>query len=183
MADLNITLSRRQALAGLSIIGAAAIPVATASAEGFMGGPSRAEWDTTLAKFRHHHDEHEAACVAHYAVEDRYYAEKPDQPLGGEFMRGDTVESYHARPRRDRAEFERADAECRHRTGFDLSKARQSEACDASWNALGDLLGTPAPGPAEVVQKIELATEYGRKMDDLEQACADLRRFLSQGRA
>ena len=183
MAELNTTLSRRQALAGLSIIGAAAIPVATASAEGFMGRPSRAEWDMALAKFRSHHGEHEAACVAYYAIEDRYFAEKPDRPMGGEFRTGDTVESYHARLRRDRAEFERADAECRHRTGFDLSEARQAEACDASWNALDNLLATPAPGLAEVIQKIELATEYGRKIENLGPACADLHRFLSRGRA
>ena len=156
MAELNTTLSRR---------------------------PSRAEWDTALAKFRHHHDEHEAACVAHYAIEDRYFAERPDQPLGADFRKGDTVESYHARLRADRAEFERAAAECRRRTGFDLSEARLTEACDASWNTLGDLLATPAPGMAEVAQKIELATEYGRKIDDMKPVCADLRRFLSDGRA
>ena len=55
-------------------------------------------------------------------------------------------------------------------------------ACDASWEALGDLLATPAPGLAEVVQKIELASEYGRRIDDLEPVIADLRR-LDAGRA
>ena len=48
---------------------------------------------------------------------------------------------------------------------------------------LGVLLATPAPGLAEAVQKIELATEYGRLIDELEPVCADLRRFISQERA
>ena len=144
---------------------------------------SRATWNAALARFRHHHNEHEAACVAHYSIEARYFAERPCQPLGAEFRKGGTIDSYHARPQADREKFERADAECQQRTGFDASEARQADACDASWEALGNLLATPAPGLAEVVQKIELATEYGRTIDELKPVLTDLRRFLSQGRA
>ena len=174
-------MNRREMLTGMAVAGAT---VALSTPTIAMSLPaSRAAWDTALAKFRRHHDEHEAACVAHYTIEARYFAERPSQALGAEFRKGDTVDSYHARLQADRAEFERADAECSRRTGFDASEARQAEACDASWEALGDLLVTPAPGLAEVILKIELATEYGRTTDELMPVCADLRHFLSTGRA
>ena len=144
---------------------------------------SRPQWVAALARFRRPHDAHEAACTAHSAGEDRYYPEKPVHPLGAEFRKGDTVATYHARLQADRAKFERLNAECRRRTGFDASEERQGLACDGSWEAMGNLLATPAPGLADVVLKIELATEYGRTIDELGPVCADLRRFLPQGRA
>ena len=174
-------MNRREMLTGMAVAGATVALSAPTLAKGLPA--SRATWDATLAKFRRLHDEHEEACTAHSAVEDRYYAEKPDRPLGAEFRKGDTVETYHARLCADRAEFERADAECMRRTGFDASDVRQAQACDASWNALSDLIATPAPGLSEVVMKIELATEYGRTIDELKPVCADLRHFLSTGRA
>ena len=174
-------MTRREMLTGVAV---ASATVALSSPTIAKSLPtSRSKWDTALAKFRHLHDAHEAVCTAHSAVEDRYYAERPVQPLGAEFRKGDTVESYHERLRADRAAFEQLDAECRHRTGFDASEARQERAGDASWEAMDDLIATPAPGLAEVVMKIELATEHGRTIDELEPVCADLRRFLSQGRA
>ena len=174
-------MNRRDMLTGMAVAGATVALTSPSIAKSLPA--SRAQWDAAMAKFRRLHDEHEEACTAHSAVEDRYYAEKPVQPLGAEFRKGDTVETYHARLLADRAEFERADAECMRRTGFDASDARQAQACDASWNALGDLLVTPAPGLAEVILKIELATEYGRTTDELMPVCADLRHFLSTGRA
>ena len=174
-------MNRREMLTGMAVASATVALPAPAVAKSLP--VSRATWNAALARFRHHHNEHEAACVAHYSIEARYYAEKPQHPLGAEFRKGDTVETYHARLRADRVEFERADAECRSSSGFDVSEERQAEACDTSWNALGVLLATPAPGLAEAVQKIELATEYGRLIDELEPVCADLRRFISQERA
>ena len=174
-------MNRREMLTGMAVAGAT---VALTSPSIAKSPPaSRVQWDAALAKFRCLHDEHEEACTAHSAVEDRYYGEKPAQPLGAEFRKGDTVDSYHTRLHADRTQFERLDVECRKRTGFDASEERQALACDASWEAMGDLLATPAPGLAEVVMKIELATEYGRTIDEMEPVCADLRRFLSNGRA
>jgi hypothetical protein len=183
MAKLDLILSRRQALAGLSVIGAGAIPGVAASAKNSIALPSRTAWDHALAKFQRLHDEHEAACTAHGLVESRYYAERPNLHPGGELRIGDTIETFNERLRADRAEFDRIDADCARRTGHDVSEARQADACDASWEALSELLTTPAPGLAEVVQKIELATEYGRRIEDLEPVCADARRLLSNGRA
>ena len=170
-------MNRREMLTGMAVAGATFALSAPTIAKSLPA--SRTLWDAALAKFRHHHAEHEAACTAHGAFEDRYFAERPRQPLGAEFRIGDTVDSYHARIHAERAEFERLDAECSRRTGFDASEARQERACDASWDALGDLLATPAPGLAEVALKIELATEYGRTIDELEPVCADLHRFLA----
>ena len=174
-------MSRREMLTGMAVTGATAALSAPSIAKSQPA--SRTEWDAAMARFCRLHDEHEAACTAHSAVEDRYYVERPVQPLGAEFRKGDTVDSYHERLRADRAEFERLDAECSRRTGFTASEARQARACDASWEALSDLLATPAPGLAEVVMKIELATEYDRAVDELEPVVADLRRLLSNGRA
>ena len=168
-------MNRREVLTGMALASAAVAVPATVVAKGLPA--SRAAWDRAMATFRRLHDEHEAACVAQGAVEERYYAERPAQPLGAEFKIGDTVDTYHARLQHDREHFERLDAECRERTGFEASEARQGLACDASWEALGALLATPAPGLAEVAQKIELATEYGRRIEDLDPVIADLRRL------
>jgi Ni/Co efflux regulator RcnB len=175
-------VNRREVLTGMALASAAVAVPATAMAKASTN-PSRHAWDMALAKFRCFHDEHEAACVAHSSVEERYYTDRTVQPLGAEFRKGDTVDSYHARLEADRAEFERLDAECVQRTGYAASETRQAQACDASWEAMGDLIATPAPGLAEVIQKIELATDYGRTVNELDPVCADLRRFLSQGKA
>ena len=174
-------MNRREMLSGTAVAGAT-VALATPTIAKSLPA-SRGAWDTALAKFRWHHAEHEAACTAHNVVEARYYAERPDQPLGAVFKVGDTEETYNARVRADQAEFERLDAECERRTGYDISEARQAQACNASWDALGELLATPAPGLAEVVLKIELAAEYGLTMQELEPVCADLRRFVSQEKA
>ena len=181
MATSEHILSRRQALARLPNLG----PWRSRARRRWQGitRPDRHAWNAALAKFRRLHDEHEAACSAHTAFEERYYNERPARAPSAEFRIGDTVDTYHARLEADRAEFERLDAECSERTGFDASEARQAQACDASWDALGSLLTTPAPGLAEAAMKIELAIEYGRRMVDLEPVCADLRRLFSNGRA
>ena len=172
-------MNRREVLTGMAVAGATVALSAPTIAKSLPA--SRSHWDAALAKFRRLHDEHDAACTAHSVVEDRYYAERPVQPLGAVFKKGDTIDSYHERLRADQAEFERLDAECRHRTGYDASEEMQGQACEASWDALGELLATPAPGLAEVVQKIELAAEYGLTMKDLGPVCADLRRFVAIG--
>jgi hypothetical protein len=172
-------MNRREALTGMALASAAITLPAIAKAS---TGPSRRAWDKALSAFKHCHAEHEAACTSHSAVEERYFAERPAQPFGGEFRIGDTVETYHARLKADRAEFERLDAECRIRTGQEQSEAKQMLACDASWNALTDLLATPAPDLQAVLLKIEQATEHGREIEDLGPVLADLRRFTA-GRA
>ena len=172
-------MNRREVLTGMALASAAITLPAIAKAS---SGRTRLEWDTALSTFKHCHAEHEAACTSHSAVEERYFAERPDQPLGGDFRIGDTVETYHARLKADRAEFERLDAECRVKTGQDQSEAKLGQACDASCNSLTDLLATPAPDLQAVARKIELATEHGREIEDLGPVLADLRRFAA-GRA
>ncbi len=171
-------MNRREALTGMALASAAITLPAAAIAKA-SSGHSRLEWDKALSTFKHCHAEHEATCTSHSAVEERYFAERPDQPLGGEFRIGDTVETYHARLTADRAEFERLDAECRVKTGQDQSEAKLGQACDASWNGLNALLNTSAPGLPEVIQKIELAIEHGREIEDLGPVLADLRRLAA----
>lgn len=174
-------MNRREVLTGMAVASAAITLPAAAIAKA-SSGPSHRAWDRALSAFKHCHAMHEAACTSYSAVEGRYFAERPDQPLGGEFRIGDTIETYHARLKADRAEFERLDAECRVKTGQDQSEAKQMLACDASWNALTELLATPAPDLQAVLLKIELATEHGREIEDLGPVLADLRRFAA-GRA
>lgn len=174
-------MNRREMLTGMAVAGATVALSAPTIAKTLPA--SRAQWDGALARFRHLHDAHEAACTAHSAVEDRYFAERPRQSFGGVFKVGDTEATYNARQRAEREEFERLDAECMRRTGYEASEARQAQACDASWEALGELLATPVPGLAEVVLKIELAAEYGRTVAELGPVCADLRRLQSQEKA
>ena len=170
-------MNRREALTGMALASAAITLPAIAKAS---SGHSRLEWDEALSTFKHCHAEHEAACTSHSAVEERYFAERPAQSLGGEFRIGDTDETYHARLKADRAEFERLDAKCRVKTGQDQSEAKLGQACDASCNSLTDLLATPAPDLQAVVRKIELATEHSREIEDLGPVLADLRRFAAE---
>jgi hypothetical protein len=182
MATSEHTLSRRQALAGLSLIGAA-IPAVAASAASTVTQPSRAVWDAAVAKHRHLHAEHEAACAALNPAEERYYAERPKMPSGAAFLIGDTVEDYHARIIATKAEYERLDTECSLRTGHDEAVKVQWLACDASWKAMTDLIATPAPDVQAVVLKMELAMDHGREIEDLKPILVDLNRLLTTGRA
>jgi hypothetical protein len=174
-------VNRREVLTGMALA-SASVAIPAAALANASTGSSRYQWDKAMSGFRRLHEEHEAVCVAHGAVEERYFNERPAQPLGGEFRIGDTVDSYYARLRHDREQSERLDAECRERTGFSASEAKQGLACDASWEALTELLATPAPDLQAVLLKIELATEHGREIEDLGPVLADLRRFAA-GRA
>lgn len=206
MASTDTNLSRRQALAGLSILGTVAIPGAQAATKAATVRPGRAAWDRAFA--------HWVPVETRFnALHDRFNAAEEAWGEAGDPRVGRYFDEYHLNMLMERGHIEGALAmhNTRQRvTGGDQIDVKQTadefEAyrtrstdlrkhfrVDEYWDhatvyrptyyeARDRIMAVPAPDIPALLVKIEIAA-VSLDNEHAESMLVDARRLLSDGRA
>ena len=176
MASTDNTLSGRQSLAGLSVLGTAAIPGAQAATKAATPQSSSGAWDKAMADLERAKAAHEAYDAPYSCIEEAFKAEANKVLHVTVEMRG--------RPAADarNAKIKAIDK----RLGRSAAVKHSDALSEVISNAEEILLNLPAPDGEALLWKVNRLYAPGEGLwepDYEAQTHTDLRRFLSIGSA